>query len=228
MHYIEQILERKAGNIMAFVKNNENAHEKHNETINKKTGKGRLKTAAIISLILNLLAVGCIAGDSLGGGLDGLGYLLFFLIFGGISVAIDTIWLVRFITNHQKQNVGSKKLYALITVVLHIILLAFLARGYAGDFFVLFGILLIVCGVIDIIWIIHGIKSRYNNRHDGKSPKSLFIIITVLFHITAAVTAPMMESELFGVFIVFASICLVIDFTWLIIGGKSLSKRNKD
>ncbi len=120
--------------------------------------------AVLITLVIHLLIVWTLYGGENSGAWEGLGYLVLFLFFGGIGVVIDTIWLVRGAKCLIRRGIASKRLFALLTLMLHLVLLASLyaTDSYVG--FIVFGISLVMCGVLDIVWLIHGIKKLFS-RH---------------------------------------------------------------
>ena len=186
--------------------------------------------AVIITVAMHLFAVWYGTGMSnTHGFLASLGEYIFFLFCGSISAAIDAIWLVRLA---RRKNFSNKKC-ALITVLIHLVFLVslyFLPHGNFGLAFTVFGF--IVCGMLDLIWSIHGIKCLYKKLCPEASPKKMFAYITVVLNISALFTVLLIltdftnfTSELFDCFLILTPICIVIDLIWLILSGTNRAIR---
>ena len=89
-----------------------------------------------------------------------------------------------------------------------------------------------MCGVLDLVWMIHGIKSLYKKHRPAGSPKKMFAFITVVLNISALVAflltlidSRYISANMFDCFLIFTAISIVIDLIWLILGSVNRAKR---
>ncbi|SEK53164.1 hypothetical protein [Ruminococcus albus] len=186
--------------------------------------------AVIITLAANITAVYYGTKiDSDGGFLGDIGEYIFFLFFGGISAVTDTLWMIR---PAVRKSFSIKK-RILFTVLLHLIFLASMILFPTGDLglaVTVFGSAM--CGVLDLVWIIHGIKSLYKKHRPAGSPKKMLAVITVVLNISAVVAfllilidSQYIPVNMFDCFLILTDISIVINLICLILGSVNRAKR---